>query len=67
MKTFISKLVIAGILSFTLVALINVTSNISRKTLPYRTAAVSQTQPGPEILSGSYSNMINTLYATSVR
>lgn len=67
MKTFINKLVIASILSFTLVAVINIFSHIPFKSLPYRTAALSQTQPGPEILSGSYSNMIHTLYATSGR
>jgi len=67
MKTFISKLAIAGILSFTLVAVVNVFSHLPFKSLPYRTAAVSQTQPGPEILSGSYSSMINTLNASSGR
>jgi len=67
MKTFISKLVIAGILSFTLVAVVNVFSRIPFASLSYRSAAVSQTQPGPEILNGSYSNMINTLNANSGR
>jgi hypothetical protein len=67
MKTFISKLVIASILSITLVAVVNVFSHIPFKSLPYRTAALSQTQPGPEILNGSYSNMINTLNASSGR
>jgi hypothetical protein len=67
MKTFISKLVIAGILSFTLVAVVNVFSHIPFKSLSYRTASVSQSQPGPEILSGSYSSMINTLNANSGR
>jgi len=67
MKTFISKLAIAGILSFTLVVVVNVFSHHLFKSLPYRTAAVSQTQPGSEILSGSYSSMINTLNASSGR
>lgn len=63
MKTFINKLVIAIILSITLVTMISFFSYVSRKTSSFRTAAVTQTQPGPEILSGSYSNMINTLNA----
>jgi len=67
MKTFINRLVIASILSITLIIVISFSSYISSKTLSYRTAAVTQTQPGPEILSGSYSNMLNTLYATSGR
>jgi hypothetical protein len=67
MKTFIDRLVIATILSITLVTVISISSYISCKTLPYRTAAVTQTQPGTEILNGSYSNMMNTLYATSGR
>lgn len=67
MKTFINRLVIASILSITLVAVISMSSYVSSKTFSYRTAAVTQAQPGPEILSGSYSNMINTLYATSGR
>jgi len=67
MKTFINRLVIASILSITLIIVISFSSYISSTTLPYRTAAVTQTQPGPEILSGSYSNMLNTLYATSGR
>jgi hypothetical protein len=63
MKTFISKLVIASILSITLVTVFNISSYVYQKTSPYRTVAVSQAQPGPELLSGSYSNMINTLNA----
>lgn len=67
MKTFINRLVIATILSITLIMVISISSLISSETFSYRTAAVTQTQPGPEILSGSYSNMMNTLYATSGR
>lgn len=67
MKTFISKLAIATILSITLVTVVSISSYVSQKTFSYRTAAASQAQPGQEILSGSYSNMINTLYATSGR
>jgi hypothetical protein len=64
MKTFISKLVIASILSITLVAVTSISSHISQK---YLSANVAQTQPGPEILAGSYSEMMNTLIATSGR
>lgn len=67
MKTLISKLVIASILSITLVAVVDIFSHIPLKSLSYRTAAVTQTQPGPEILSGSYSNMMDTLNAASGR
>lgn len=67
MKTLITKLAVASILSITFVALITITSHVSRKTLAYRAATATQTQPGSEMLNGSYSNMISTLYATSGR
>ena len=63
MKTFITKLAIASILSITFVALISISASISRKTLSYRTVTVTQTQPGPEIPGNSYAEMMNTLFA----
>lgn len=63
MKTFITKLAIASILSITFVALISISSSISRKTLSYRTATATQNQPGPEILGNSYTEMMNSLFA----
>jgi hypothetical protein len=67
MKTFISKLLIASILSITLLSVVSISSYVYQKTSPYRTAAVSQAQPGAELLSGSYSSMINILNASSGR
>jgi hypothetical protein len=61
LKTFISKLVIATILSITLISVVSISSYVSRITSPYRTAAVTQAQPSPEMLSGSYGNIINTI------
>ena len=67
MKTLITKLAIASILSITLVSLITISSHLSRNTLAYRIATATQTQPGSEMLSGSYCNLMNNLLATSGR
>lgn len=67
MKTFISKLVIAGILSLTLVIVTSVFSHLSPLYQSYRAARVTQTQPGPEMLGSSYNEMMNSLFATSGR
>jgi hypothetical protein len=67
MKNLITKLAIATILSMTLISVLNISSHFYGKALSYRTAALTQTQPGSEILSGSYGEMMNTLLATSGR
>ena len=67
MKFFITTLVIALTLSITLLAVVSVSSYFSRKTMLYRSAALSQNQPGSEILGGSYSEMLNVLFASSGR
>lgn len=67
MKTIISKLAIAITFSITLVTVVNISSYISRKTLPYRSASVSQTQPGPEILGNSVGAVMDNLFASSGR
>lgn len=63
MKTFITKLAIASVLCITIVALINISSSISSKTLSYRIATATQNQPGPEIIGNSYTEMMNSLFA----
>ena len=63
MKTFITKLAMASILSITFVALIGISASISRKTLSYRSATSAQNQPGPEIIGNSYNQMMNNLFA----
>ena len=67
MKTFISKIVVAGILSIALVTVTSTVPRISQKYLSYSSAAVTPAGPGQEMLAGSYTTMLNTLYATSGR
>ena len=67
MKNFISKLAIAIILSFTLVAVNKISPVVSAKSMPLRSARISQTQSGPVIPGSSYSEVMNILFVGSGR
>ena len=64
MKTLISKIVTAGILSITLVVLVSIFSHTSMKSLLHHAATVPQVQPGPEIPGHSYAEVLNTLFSS---
>ena len=64
MKTFISKLAIAIILSITLVAVTNTIPQLSRNYLSYRVEKTQQIQAAPEIPGHSYAEMMNTLFSS---
>lgn len=67
MKTLISNLVITSILCITLVAVTGIVPQLSDKYLSYRSAKISQTQPGQEIPGHSYAEVMNNLFASSGR
>jgi len=67
MKTFISKLIIAGILSIALVAVTETIPHLSHKYQAYRSAKLSSLQPVQEMPDGSYSNLVNTLLSSTGR
>jgi hypothetical protein len=67
MKTVINKLIIAGLLSITLVAVTNTIPHLSRKYEVYRSAKQTQVLPVQEMPDGSYSNMVNTLFSSTGR
>lgn len=67
MKTLISRLAIAPILGITLVAVITVSDSIAKRVERCQAAAMVNSQPGQEMLNGSFSNMMNTLNSISVR
>ena len=64
MKTLISKLTIAIILSITLVAVTTAIPQLSRNYLSYRAAKTLQIQAAPEIPGHSYAEMMNTLFSS---
>jgi hypothetical protein len=64
MKSFISNLVIASILSITLVTLIDSVPHISQKYLSYRAAKTQQVQSGPDIPGHSYGEVLNNLFSS---
>jgi hypothetical protein len=67
MKAFISKLIIAGILSITLVAVTDTIPHLSHKYQAYRSAKLSSVQSVQEMPDGSYGNLVNTLFSSTVR
>ena len=67
MKSLISKLAIAIISTIALVSLVMLSADVTRKIERFQTAAISSSQPGSEILAGSYSEMMNQLNATTGR
>jgi hypothetical protein len=67
MKTSISKLVIASILSITLLALNHAVPHLSQSYRIYRSEKMTQAHSVQEMPSGSYNTMIETLYASSWR
>ena len=64
MRTTFEKTTVAIISIISLSALIVFSADIGKKGAQQQNAAISQTQPGSEILAGSYSTMMNTLIAT---
>ena len=67
MKTTISTLTIAIIPIIVLTIVVIFSTPLAKKVEQSRMAAIQTVQPGPEMLAGSYSTMLNTLYATSGR
>ena len=67
MKTLISKLTIAIILSITLVTVTTTIPQLSRNYRSYRAAKTLQVQPAPEIPGSSYGEVLNNLFASSGR
>jgi len=64
MKTAISKLIVSLI---ALTLMVSVAVGLSGKTERVQAAAVSQQQPGPELLGSSYGNLLNNLIAAGGR
>jgi hypothetical protein len=67
MKSIINTLVVAIIPLIALTATIAISNGIAKKVEHCQAAAAAYSQSGSELLSGSYSDMINTLNAISVR
>jgi len=67
MKTLINKLLIASILSITLIAVTNTIPQLAHKYQTYRSAKLLQAQPVQEMPDGSYSNLVNTLFSSTGR
>lgn len=67
MKTLISKLVIASVLSLALIVVTEAVPHLSQKYNSYRSARVAQTQSGTEIPGSSYAEMMNVFFASPGR
>jgi hypothetical protein len=67
MKSLINKLAVVIIPLIALTVAIIVSNGIVKKVERCQAAAAVYSQPGPELLDGSYSNLMNTLNAISVR
>jgi hypothetical protein len=63
MKTIISKLAIASILSISLITVLTISSHLHN----HKTAALLTSDPVAEMLSGSGNNLLNTLNGISWR
>ena len=67
MKTIYAKLTAIVTTLITLALVITLSANLARKAERYQTAAITQKQPGPEIITTSIDAMIDNLCATSGR
>lgn len=67
MKTLFAKLAVTVISLVALAALVTLSTGIARKAERYQSAAVTQNQPGPEIIGNSYGEMMNNLFYISGR
>jgi hypothetical protein len=67
MKSIANKLIVAIIPLIALTAFVTFSNVIAKKVERIQAAAAVYPQPGSEMPSGSYSNMIETLNATSWR
>jgi len=67
MKTIIRTLAIAILTPIALTLTISVSHGLAHKVEHARSVAAVSALPGPEMFNGSYSSMINTLNAVSVR
>ena len=67
MKTTIRTLAIAIITPIALILTLSVSHGLAHKVEHARSIAAVSAQPGQEMFNGSYSTMINTLNAVSVR
>lgn len=66
MKKLISKLVLASIFSITLFAITHTVPHLSQTYRSYLSSKMTHTQPVHEMPDGSYSNLVNTLFSSTV-
>lgn len=67
MKSAYGKLAVTIVPLIALVLLLTAVVNLARKVDRIQTGALSQQQPGPELLNGSYNNLLNNLFAAGGR